>query len=253
MRLRTWSVLLLLPVFSVLATAEVKIGASVINVQLDTDKNTATIHIQNGSSKDISAYVISVDITYANGQTSHSELLVDLLPLMMTNHEQSAAAPLSEGAFRAGEARGEVATFSSDPSNPATKANAELMAVVYSDRTADVRSSEALTRVLTVRRGVALARQESADIIRKAVDDPSEAHPAAAAAAAIQQLLLRSKAAHSGELQTELLSAIDDMQRAPDVSVQLGVSERDYLNRWIAKSVQRASTALSHTEIRRGQ
>jgi hypothetical protein len=226
-------------------------GARVQGVQVDADKNTATIHLVNGSSKDISAYVVSVKVKCVSGRTNYSELLVDLLPLMMTKLEQSQASSMSEGAFHAGEARDEVANLAADPSDPATKADAEVIAMVYSDRTAEAQSAEALERVLALRRGIALARQEATEIINKAVGNPGETHPSAVAAEGIRQLALRSKTEHTGELQTEFLVILDDLQRAPSDSLQSGVNERDYLTRYVARATQRASTALAHSQIRR--
>lgn len=59
----------------------------------------------NSSNKDITAYVISFNVTYADGRTNRSELLVDLLPLMITKMDQFPASSLGDGAFHAGEAR----------------------------------------------------------------------------------------------------------------------------------------------------
>jgi hypothetical protein len=226
-------------------------GVKVQNVRLDAAENAAIIHIVNNSEKEISAYVISIDVTYAGGRKYYSEQLVDLLPLMMTKADESATSSLSDGAFRAGETRDEVATLPTDPRNPVVKVDAAVIAVVYSDRTVEARSEDAVERVLAVRRGIALARKEAADVISKAAADAQESDPSAAAVAEIRQMLLRSKLEHSGELRTELLSILDDLQRAHELSLPSGVSERDYLRGYAAKSSQRASTTLANTQIRR--
>lgn len=226
-------------------------GATIRDARLNSNGNSATIRIVNSSNKDISAYVISVNVGYANGETNYSELLVDLLPLMMTKLEESAASSLRDGAFRAGETRSEVAAFKADPRNPAARVDADVVAVVYSDQTAEAQSEGALSRIVAVGNGIALARRESADIINRSLGDAEEAHPSAAAAAGVRKLLLHEKKEHSGELQTELLAILDDLQRAPDISLQSGTSERDYLSQYAASAAQRATIALAHARIRR--
>jgi hypothetical protein len=125
-----------------------------------------------------------------------------------------------------------------------------VIAVVYSDRTAEVQSAKALERVLSVRKGTALARQESAEIINGTVRNSSEAHPSAAAADGVRRMLLRSRTEHTGELPTELLAIIDDLQRAPADALQLGISEREYLSRYATKAAQRRAHLLPHPALR---
>jgi nucleoside 2-deoxyribosyltransferase len=226
-------------------------GAKVLGVEVDAHNSTATIHLLNTSSKDISAYVLSFDAIYGNGRVDHSEILVDLLPLMMTRVNQIPGASLGDGSLRSAEARDEVENLAAETRNPLTRADATVIAVVYVDRTADAQSGTALERVLALRRGIALARNESADVINKATMNRGEAHPSAVAADGIRKIVLRSKADHTGESVTELLSIVDDMLRAPSEALGLGISERDYLTRYARESAVRGSTALTHAQVRR--
>lgn len=206
-------------------------GAKVLGVDVDAHNSVTTIHLLNTSGKDISAYVLSFDATYANGHRDHTEILVDLLPLMMTMADQNQVpgSSLGDGSFRAAQTRDEVENQPAGIGNPLTKAEAAVIVVVYVDRTADAQSSTALERVLALRRGIALARSESADVIYKATMSRGEAHPSAVAADGVREIVLRCKTDHTGESVTELLSIIDDMVRAPAEAAWSGLSERGYL------------------------
>jgi hypothetical protein len=236
--------------YASLATAAVS-GAKVLGVDVDAHKSTATIHLLNTSGKDISAYVLSFDATYANGHTDHAEILVDLLPLMMTMVDQAPGSSLDDGSFRAAEARDEVESLPAGTGNPLTKADAAVIVAVYVDRTADAQSDAALERVLALRRGIALARSEAADVIHKAAMSRGQAHPSAVAADGVREILLRRKTDHTGESVTELLSIVDDMVRAPAEAAGSGLSERDYLARYAMKATVRSSTAFAQAQIRR--
>jgi len=233
-----------------LATAAVP-GAKVLGVDVDAHKGTATIHLLNASGKDISAYVLSFDAAYANGHTDHTEILVDLLPLMMTMVEQAPGSSLNNGSFRAAEARDEVENLPTGTGNPLTRAEAAVIVAVYVDRTVDAQSDAALERVVALRRGIALARSESADVIYKATTSRGQAHPSAVAADGVREILLRRKTDHTGESVTELLSIVDDMVRAPAEAAELGLGERDYLTGYATKATARGSTALAQAQIRR--
>lgn len=55
--------------------------------KLDLTINTAAIEVRNTSDRDIAAYAVSIDATYTDGQTTHSEKMVDYCPTVVSRNE----------------------------------------------------------------------------------------------------------------------------------------------------------------------
>ena len=137
MHLQRAVALLLLAGISSVAMRAQAIGASVDNVRFEKGTHIAFAHVINTSTKDITGFNLSVDVTYQNGQKSHYERLVDFLPQMLGSQKLGLA---DSGALHPGNRYEERLDLPAHGSadNFAVAVSAKLDVAAYSDDTADV-------------------------------------------------------------------------------------------------------------------
>ena len=141
------------------------VGAIATVEKLDRQTNTAVIRVLNTSQRDIAAFSLSVDALYADGSKAHSEKMFDYGPLVIARN----------GALHPTEANEQVAAWTVIPGNPLQKVEVRLVAIVYADRTADVRDEEAYQRIVDHRTQFARALQKSAEILANSLADTAAA------------------------------------------------------------------------------
>ena len=65
-----------------------QVGAAVENIRLEDGSKAAFIRVVNNSGKDITAFNLSVDVTFKNGKASHFEHTTDFLPGIISGGER---------------------------------------------------------------------------------------------------------------------------------------------------------------------
>ncbi len=201
MRLRYVAIsMLLLGVISCTAqnNSAAKIGAIVENICLGDGSKVAFIRIANNSGKDITAFNLSVDVTFKNGKTSHFEHMTDFLPGIISGGREA----LHTG--NSYEVRIDV-----PDGTELLSANAKLDVAAYTDLSADVDSNQdALARLVAARRSDALAQERSAEIINAAAADTVSPDPVGFAIRQLRQVAEQIKGQQSSELSETKLGAI---------------------------------------------
>ena len=216
-----------------------QIGASVQNISLDPSKSTATVRMLNSSSKDISAYTLAIDLSFANGKTIHDERLEDYLPIPEN----------AKKLWHPGTSRELVVPAGT--STPIAKTEAKVVAIIYADRTADVDNEAAYQRMIDSRKGRAAAMAEVVKALRTAVANSAGPHPSEKASNSIKQLLYEAKASGSGDMHGELTVALQTLQDAPKAAARLNVNEADYLTAYATEMNRLVSVSAEQAVVRR--
>ena len=178
---------LLLIAFTVQASPP--IGAVVQTWHYDVTTKQLTIRIANTSSKEITAYNLSVAIRFVNGTSNSSEMTEDLLPLMATVsvvNSDELRQQYGNGTFGVGTTRDQVIPQTQDVRD----VYAIVDVVAYADRTADVQNARAFNHLVAARKGMLLAVQQANGVIKQALGSPD---PNAAAAKELTRLADVSK------------------------------------------------------------
>jgi hypothetical protein len=231
--------------FCVLAcsTLSFAIGATAIVKKLDLGKNTATIEVTNTSDKDITAFSVIVDAIRASGAKDHSERTKDYGPFITLRGEALHPGAISE--------EPELWEVTADP---LVGVDVKVVAVVYTDQTADVIDQEAFKRIVDHRTQVARALAKSAEILKNALADTANEHPSTKAANDITQVLKQAKASLSRDLDDVYLQGVrEELQNAPVRSAQRKISERDLLAEQLAKLQQDAAVNEKYAQVRNTQ
>ncbi len=201
---------------------------AVENIRMAEGGHAAFVNVVNRSAKDITAFSLTIDVTFQGGRQSHFEQAIDLLPLLISKQSLSGAATLGEGALRPNASHEVTVSFSKD--EVAQGINAKLDAAVYLDLTAYVDGNqEALSRILALRKDSALAAQQIADAINFAAADSVSPDPRGVAIAQLKKLLGEVKSDGRG---LELQAAIADLQnQARRAGPNPQAEMRDYANK----------------------
>jgi hypothetical protein len=220
------------------------VGAIATVEKLDRQANTAVIRVLNTSQKNIAAFSVSVDAVYADGWKAHSEKMLDYGPRVVTRN----------GALHPTETSEQSAAWTVIPGNPLQKVEVHVVTVTYEDGTADVSDEQAYQRIVDHRTQFATALQKSAEILANALANASTEHPGAAAASDMKALLQQEASSSSGHIdKTYLQVLIPELQGAQQKASELGITEREYLNRRLTTLQQDAHLHASYSQIRRAQ
>jgi hypothetical protein len=225
-------------------------GARTEAVRFDASTHSLSVTIVNVSTKDISAYNISVDTTYPGGVQHHQERAVDLLPLMMSQQSDlTKTSPLRDGALHPGGSLQEnIAVFTTSDTRPIAHIEAVVDAVIYTDRTSEATNDLALGRLIAARTDRLSGVAHAVAIVQMELQAPSN-DPVASSIKEMRQIMADDVTKRSGGMASELLSIISDLENVPKVSAQLKLSPRDYLGRYLAEKAQQAMTLSVHTKI----
>src|ERR1700730_10058661 len=149
-------------------------GAVIQTSHYDPQTKTVTMRILNTPQTEITAYNISLTLTYADGTSSYTEGGTDFMNSIVNG--------LSDR-FMAGTSHDEV----THASKPVTNIKAVLDVVIYADQTAEVHNDRAFKQFLAMRQGQVLAQQKINEIVNQALADPVK-DPADAAATELKRL-----------------------------------------------------------------
>jgi hypothetical protein len=204
-------------------------GAIVENIQFDNDMTTAVVRVVNNSAKDITGFDLSVDLNYKNGETKHSEMLVEFLPKMVSLQSQGKDVGPGEGALHPGNAE-EVTVNLVPPSakNQLASARIQVDMVAYRDLSADGQNERALLRLSNMRKERALADLKAAEIISAAAANTITPDPRGMALKQLRELHDRAmKSGDSGSFAIEIENIIQDLERDQRIDLKSYARERN--------------------------
>jgi hypothetical protein len=194
------------------------LGASVDNMRFGKGARIAFVRILNTSGKDISGLNLSIDVTYQHGQY-HYERILDFAPKIIAHNKLGLE---DNGALHPDTAIEERLDLPirGGANNLALAVAAKVDVVAYADSTVDVENEPALSRLMSLRNNRALADQKAAEIINAAAANSVTPNPRGMALAELRVLLEQAKRKQGEhELETELLSIIEDLERhGPETS-----------------------------------
>jgi hypothetical protein len=206
MRLRYIVAISMLLLGSISCTAQInnaaKVGAAVENIRLEDGSKVAFIRIVNNSDKDITAFNLSIDVTFKNGKASHFEHMTDFLPGIISGGREA----LHPG--NSYEVRIDI-----QAGTELLSASAKLDVVAYADLSADVdKNQDALVRLVGARKSDALAQERSAEIINAAAADTVSPDPVGLAIRQLRQVAEQIKGRSTELSETKLGSIIADLE-----------------------------------------
>jgi hypothetical protein len=227
-------------------------GAVVQTWHCDPQTNLVTATVVNVSHKDITAFNISINETYADGHANSHELLEEYAGLMVfvqeakgTPDEADIRKQFGDGLFHPGESRNEIIGVQPGLQN----FEAVVDVVAYTDQTADATNNDGLQRLLEERKASVASTQMANEIIQAALADPNDADPAATAAKEIQDRITVYKAQQHTTVDFEpgvAKGVVDDLRA---ISSRPLTDKRNALTQYLTKSEKRLATFSPHAEL----
>ena len=224
-----------------------------VTTTYDPAKNTANIVATNISGKDVTAYDLSVDVSYEGDIKDHHELMIDRLNLMINQVELGKGNPV---AFPPGTTHEEPFFPGTIPDHKVLNVIVTVDLVVYADRSIESNNSDALQRLVNARTAHGSAMGEGLAVIKKILASGKE-NPSATALRELE-MFHSAPISKDGGMQisreNELKSMIDDLERFSQAAAdhKLPNSERDYLKNYIATKTQRMALTLAHANLKKG-
>ncbi|HET8891123.1 MAG TPA: hypothetical protein VFQ41_19620 [Candidatus Angelobacter sp.] len=219
-------------------------GAEVRAVHFAPDNKSATVDIVNSSSKDISAYGVSYDITFADGHHEKGERLVEYLQSIISSQQRLGSQWSGEGVFHSGESRKELFEFSQG--NAVSTLNATVDVVIYMDQTADVGNDDAFRMFVTDRTATAKAAEKAATILQTALADQTDLHPLKTASMQLHQMMV-NEPPKSLPARADIEGLIRNMAA---IQASGRSDERESMKACLAEKNQQKVTTLQHAQIR---
>lgn len=223
------------------------LGAVLVSWDIDSTKNTVTLHMVNNSVKDITFLDVSIKETYATGVNEHqfSQEMPDVSflfddPTYLPHESLRELYHGGNGTWQAGTPRDVKIAVSPG----LTHFEAIIDAVTYLDNTAEGSNREALARELDARRSSAETLRATNDAIRRALANTSDKSPHETAAREIE-----GQKNHANGTSARVAS---DLREAPEMAAHLKQSLRDYLAGMIARNEKLASNDLASSTPRVG-
>jgi hypothetical protein len=220
-------------------------GAEVRGVSFTPDGKSATVDVSNISAKDITAYGIAYDITFADGHHEKGERLVEYLPAFISSQQRLGHNWSGEGVFHPGESRKELFQFT-DQKNPVSSMNATVDVVIYMDHTADVGNDEAFRVFMSDRTATAQAAKRAVSILQTALADQNDLHPLKTASTQLQQMMV-NETPESLSARADVESLIKNLAAA---QANGKLDQREYIKAYLAEKNQQLLVMLQHSQIR---
>lgn len=224
------------------------LGAVIVSWDIDSAKNTVTLHMVNNSGKDITFYNISIKETYGQ-DVDDRQYSEDLLGIMLRIkdpadiHRDELRQMYGNGTWEAGTPREQVLIV-----RPGlTGYEAVLDAVTYADNTAQTTNPDALQRELTARESSAQTLLAANDAIKHALSNPTDQSPNETAKKEIEDLRTQWEVTRTGHFNPgpadRVILELDD---APHIAAALHQTLSDHLNYLVARNSRRAAWLLEH-------
>jgi hypothetical protein len=185
----------------------------------NTKMNLVTFRIVNTGKKDITAYNLSLTITYGTDKTQYQwghDLVNDAVFL-----EKYKGTPYGQDFIREyGDGRIPVGGFRDEQIGVLpglTDFNAVFEVVAYADKTAEATDDAAFQRLVDQRKAAAAAIQKADEILRDVASDPTVTTPHATAADRVQKLedAVRAKPGTPDISLAQLTVIVHELQRTP--------------------------------------
>lgn len=227
------------------------LGAVVVSWNIDSAKNTVTLHMLNNSGKEITFYNVSIKETYGQNVNEH-EFSQEMLGIAMliedptyVHHEE-----LREmyhggnGTWQAGQPRDQVLNVQPG----LTGFEATIDTVTYADNTAETTNPDALKRELAARKSAAQTLETTNKAIQHALANATDQSPHETAEKEIEDLQKEWEAGgHVGNFNPGTSGrVISALKEAPAVAAYLQQTIPDYLNNMISRNSKMASLLLEH-------
>lgn len=229
-------------------------NAVVENIRYENPSKVAYVTIENRSGKDITAFNLSLDVSYSNGKSDHFEHTTDLLPGIVS----SASEPLHSG--QSYEVR-----IDAPPDTKLVSVKPTLDLIVYADLSSETKDNrDALGRLIHRRKSESAAEAKAAEIINAVAADGVTPDPVGMAIHELRQFADQQKSSHSADLsETELLSSISDLENQSrktafeDKQTGHQVSDHrsadiEFLRGYASRKNKIATTVSAHTAIKGG-
>lgn len=226
--------------------AELPKALSPVSVDWRYAEGMLTLHLMNNSSKDITAYNISISRKYADGTADtpgSSEMMEEMLGALI--FQQQIVRP-DGGVFAAGTSRYEH--------RPETRDIVDVTAFVdmaiFADATAYVQNERAFKELMAIRKGQLMAMVKVDGVIKHALADPSVSSPVSAVVAELTPLLVnlmskqRSMEKPEDQQEMELQSDLANLR-----SMQQRKDEREFLTRYAEDLEKRIELMKPHCEV----
>lgn len=245
---------LALAVLSLAIAASLRAGpleAVIVSLDIDSTKNTVTLHMLNNSGKDITFYNVSIRETYGENVNEHQfsqEMLgIAMLiedPTYVHHEELRELYHGGNGTWQAGQPRDQVLIVQPG----LTGFEATIDTVTYADNTAETTNLDALKRELDNRKTAAQTIEATNAAIRRALTNSADQSPHETAAKEIEDLQNKWEASgHVGSFNPGASGRIiSALKETPAVAAYLHQTIPEYLNSMIARNSKMASLLLEH-------
>src|SRR4029077_438058 len=205
-------------------------GATVDVLKTDPSTHTVTIRLLNNSTKDITAYAVSLETVYADGSSSFSEHDEDLGPRAVAQH--TTIAPGESHTF----------TASYNQEKPFAHVAAKVVSVIYTDQTGEG-DQEPFDRVVSVRKGIANSLRKEAALAQSARHEPN---PAGLIDKAVTEIVRHQQANHLHDTDTLYLKKFSEEIKAQS-------DPKAYLEKRVPELQREAKIATDYANVRREQ
>jgi hypothetical protein len=255
---KTVTLLLFLLVFVSQLKASPPIGAVVQSWHYDLQTRMLTVVIANTSGKDITAYNMSINETFADHSVTSHEHLVDMLSAVMlvqrakgTPDEDRIQRKFGNGTLAAYQTRDELF----GPCDEAvTDFQATIDVVAYADGTAEATNAPALDRLREHRNAELRSYQKAKQIINEVLADSTIQNPAEEAAARLRKFLTDWSAQphYSVDIERGVIEAvIRDLNGAPRIIAGRHLSgEPEFLQQYLEEKDQYMSLVSKHAQLK---
>jgi len=226
---------------------------------------TLILHVLNNSGKDITAYNISVRNKYADGTQDPPlssqmgmEMLGRLIAVQMAKGTPSEEiAERTNGIFAAGTTHDQTFPETKD----ITDVEAILDVAMYADGSFDEQNEQAFKRMVATRQRELLAMKKANEIIKNALSDQTNDHPAAVALTELTKYAAESMSREHGMddmddpeqgqeayLQGDIQN-LRYMQRPQAFGPQEGKTERERLTQYVEEQEKRVELMTPHCHL----
>ena len=233
---------LLVLLTAVLSAAQAQVaGAKVTNVILDTATKSATIEVTNHSTQDVTSYSLEIITRYASGLTRKS-----------WDDEEYGPFQTAEGkALHPGQTVSVPKTFGAPANNALVNVTAEVVAVIYADRTAEATDDQSFSRLIEMRQQPLIAYQDSAAAIQQALTS-GDPHPSTAAIKEVKGKQAETKISGSSNADPGFMRETrEELERVPQRAAQSKISERVLLQQMLTDKQKKAAAYSVYADVRR--
>lgn len=221
------------------------LGAVLVSWDIDSTKNTVTLHMVNNSGKDITFLNVSIKETYATGDVNEHQFSQEMPDVSFLFDDPTYPHESLRQLYHGGNGTWQAGTLRDvkiaiQPGLMSFEATID--AVTYLDNTAEGSNRDALAREAEARKGAAETLQATNEVIRSALANTSDKFPNETAAKEIEG---QKKDGTS-------VGIASDLWEAPAMAAHLKQPLRNYLEGMIARNEKLAAKSLAQSTAKVG-